>query len=126
MASLLGNTRRPDISFYKNGRIDIASRVVRMLDIQEGDVIDIDQCNGEYLLYVRLKGSKLQGRHQAQCYPTKNNSHNYRTYSKRLSDAMLSICGAEQIARLSIGEALNSDIHGKVIPIITRINLNSL
>ena len=43
MASLLGNTRRPDISFYKNGRIDIASRVVRMLDIQEGDWI-LDLC----------------------------------------------------------------------------------
>ena len=28
MESLLGNTRRPDVSFFKNGRIDITAGVI--------------------------------------------------------------------------------------------------
>ena len=39
--SILGNTRRADISFWTSGKIDIASRVVRALRMEPGDVIDI-------------------------------------------------------------------------------------
>ena len=39
--SILGNTRRSDISFSPNGKIDISSRIVKALGMEKGDVIDM-------------------------------------------------------------------------------------
>ena len=50
MESLLKTTRRPDIAFYRNGRIDISANVVKALDIQRGDSIDVTTDGYEYLL----------------------------------------------------------------------------
>lgn len=49
MIKLLEHTRRPDISFYRNGTIRIAARVSRMLSLSPGDVINIAVTEGEYL-----------------------------------------------------------------------------
>ena len=39
--SILGNTRRADISFYSSGKIDITSRIANALGMVDGDVIDV-------------------------------------------------------------------------------------
>ena len=41
MIKLLQRTRRPDITFCRNGRISITARVVRLLSLQPGDSINI-------------------------------------------------------------------------------------
>ena len=147
MTSILGNTRKPDVSFYSNGRIDIAARVVKVLGIERGDVIDVATDGDEYLLYVAHKGKEVSGAHEAQCYPSNiRKTHNYRCHSKRLCDAMMAAvrtplkCTIEAAAgrpsgkpqgtvakeplRLAAGTAYESKSMGMVvIPLITRLIL---
>lgn len=131
MTSLLGNTRKPDVSFYRNGRIDISARVVKALGIERGDVIDVVTDGDEYLLYVVHKGKDVSGAHEAQCYPSNiRRTHNFRCHSKRLSKAVRAAvrtpleCTEVEVVRLAAGDAYASKWLGKmVIPIITRMTL---
>lgn len=130
MTSLLGNTRKADVSFYRNGRIDITARVVKALGIEKGDVIDVVTDCDEYLLYVVHKGKDVSGAHEAQCYPSNiRRTHNYRCHSKRLCEAIMAavrtpLRRTEETVRLAAGEAYESKWLGKVvIPLITRMTL---
>lgn len=104
MKSLLGHTRKPDISFHANGRIDITAHVAHILGISNGDVIDVAIEGREYYLYVRQRSSECRGRHEAQCWSTKPRSHNFRAHSHRLCHAILQVSGVDIVARLPIGE----------------------
>ena len=55
MQSILGNTRKADITFYASGRIDISARVAKHLQLSRGDVLDIMIDQDEFYLYVRLR-----------------------------------------------------------------------
>lgn len=124
MKSLLGISRRPDISFYRNGRIDITARVARKLNIQSGDVLDIVFDGIEYYLYIRQKGTFVVGRHEAQCFPTKQGSHNFRAHSVRLCQEVMRLSGEYDVARLPIGEyELRDGIPS--VTLIVRNNLNN-
>lgn len=121
--SILGNTRRSDISFSPNGKIDISSRIVKALGMGKGDVIDIMVEGGEYYLYVSIRASAAFGRHEARCYPTQRGSRHFRTYCRRLCTSILSAAGTNGYARFAAGDPLM--VNGrKAIPIITRKNLN--
>lgn len=124
MTSILGNTRRPDIKFFSDGKIEITSTVAKQLSLQKGDVIDVVVHKGEYYLVVRAKGDRLIGRHQAQCFPTNKNKvcRNFRAYSKQLCSAILDLTGTAE-ARLPIGEAITIEPYGNAVPLITRNNL---
>lgn len=126
MAGILGNTRRPDVTFYRNGRIDITSRVAKLLDLRNGDVVDIDRMCGEWRLFIRHRNDNIIGAHEARCYPSKKNSRNYRAYSKRLCDAILTEVGAAKIVRLAAGECVNFSFYSKAIPLITCNPISSL
>lgn len=126
MAGILGNTRRPDITFYQDGRIDITSRIAKLLDLQNGDIIDIDNHGGEWLLFVKIRNREVVGTHEARCYASKKNSRNYRAYSKRLCCAVLAECGVKRKAQLASGNPLGFSPYGVAVPIITRYNLSSL
>ncbi len=120
--SLLGNTRRADISFHSSGKIDITSRIVKALGIESGDVIDIMAGNGEYYLYVASHASEACGRHEARCYPTKSGSRYFRSYCRRLCSAILKEIGVVTQASFPAGDVL--EVNGrKVIPIVTRNNI---
>lgn len=110
MESILGSrSRRPDIRFCSDGRIDISSRIVRALGIQEGDVIDILHDKEEYYLYVRLKASEVVGRHEARCVKTNpaiRRPHYFRAYSRTLCVAMLEAAGAHERASLFAGDTV--------------------
>lgn len=41
MKSFFANTRRHDITFNADGRIEISARATRALDLHPGDVIDV-------------------------------------------------------------------------------------
>lgn len=115
--SILGNTRRPDISFFASGKIDITSRIVKALGMVEGDVIDIMAGDGEYFLYVSSHASSLCGRHEAQCYPSKHGSRHFRANSRRLCAAILKASGSDLHASFAAGDVVQVN-NRKAIPII--------
>lgn len=63
MQSILGNTRKADITFHDNGRINISARVSKLLELSHGDVIDIMDGQGEIYLYVKHR-VPVVGRHE--------------------------------------------------------------
>lgn len=123
MASLLKNTRRPDITFHPRGNIDITARVTKMLALQPGDIVDINQEGGEFYLYVKHRAGSVPGRHEATLYPTSKRvkyCHNMRCHSMRLCRAMLDACSTTGILRLPVGDPV--DLRGTTaLPIITRL-----
>lgn len=117
MLSLIKNTRKPDIKFYRDGRIFITARVSRILGLSPGDAINIALLDGEYLLFAL---SETIGRHHARCHPTKKGSHNFCANSTRLARALLDSCGiADQKASFMIGVPIILD-EKTYCPIITR------
>lgn len=122
MTSILGNTRRTDITFHQKGNIDITARVAKLLGLQIGDVIDIYIEGSEFYLYVKHRAGTVAGRHEATLYPTSRRvkkCHNFRCHSVRLCQAMMSACKTQEILRLPVGEPFN--LRGTTaLPIITR------
>lgn len=122
MIKLLERTRRPDITFSRNGRISITARVVRLLSLQPGDSINVAFHLGEcYLLAVRHQNAI--GRHVAQCHPTKKGSRNYCANSVMLARLMLDNCKiSQQRASFMVGK--EEMRNGKVyLPIIYKMPL---
>ncbi|WP_301345924.1 MULTISPECIES: hypothetical protein [Muribaculaceae] len=119
MKNLLKHTRRPDITFYRNGRIRIAANVVRALSLRSGDSINIACANGEYLLFA-IHHTNAIGRHVARCYPSKNGGKNFCATSVSLCRSMLSAINvsADKVAFM-VGETItiNGSLH---LPIITK------
>ena len=116
MAKLLTHTRRPDITFYRKGRILITSRAARLLSIDQGDVINILVEDGEYLLFSQ---KNVFGRHEARCHPSKKGGRTFVANSARLCRAMLETCNATgDRVSLMIGEPT---VRGGVtyLPVIT-------
>lgn len=126
MHSVLCNTRRPDITFYPNGRIDITSRIAKMLNLCDGDVIDVAVNGPEYMLYIKHRRESIAGSHECTCHASKRNSRNFRTYSRRLCEFMRSVCECIQGTPLYVaaGDAENDELHGAMVPLITKIKIN--
>lgn len=119
------STRRPDITVYRNGRIDITSRISGLLDLQTGDVIDVCSDGSDWYLYIRCKGCDCVGRHEAQVFPTnkgKRRSRNFRVYSRKISGTLLDISGADK-AKIIAGAVREYSNIGKAVIIIPRFNL---
>lgn len=118
--SIIPFTRRPDITFSANGKIDITSRVVRALGIRPGDVIGIMTLPGEYYLHIARRKEDLIGRHEAQCHPTRKNSNFFRAWSRRLTSAILSQYGSgASRAEIMVGQIIEIDGQ-KALTLITR------
>lgn len=122
MESILGNTRKADIAFYSSGRIDITSHIAKQLHLSRGDVLDIMSENGELYLYVRYR-SPTGGRHEACVFPSNRQGKHFRASSKRLCSAILDVSGVTDKARLCVGEPKESQCHGTLLPIITKLLL---
>lgn len=119
MIKLLEHTRRPDISFSRNGIIRITARVARVLALRPGDAVNIAVSNGEYLLHAAHRVNNI-GRHEAQCYPSKKGGGNYCANSVRLCRALLDSTGAKgDTVAYMVGEPFVRD-NTTYVPIITR------
>lgn len=117
MIRLLKHTRRPDISFSRNGKIRISASIVRALSIRPGDILNIAVEKGEYLLFATPAPDF--GRHHAQCYPTKKGSRNFCANSTDLCTALLDNLGiTSPKATFLTGEPLIIE-NTKYLPIIT-------
>lgn len=125
MKSIIGKYRKPDITFYRNGRIDITSRVVKMLDLHEGDSIDVGEEYGDYYLYVRHRYDPRRkfGAFEATAYPSKTGYKNFRAYSKKLCNALFGVASVEGSRKKyspQIGSPLRDNIFGEMVPLILR------
>lgn len=122
MKHLLENTRRHDITFNADGRIEISARATKALGIKPGDVIDIavDELGREVYLYVRHR--QPAGRHKAQCYTTGKGRtcNSLRAHSVEICRKVLDMRGFSATqARLPVGDPV--DIQGvKALPLIVR------
>lgn len=125
MRSILNNTRRPDVTFYPNGRIDITANVARKLNLHQGDVIDIVDNGGlEYLLYIKHRGETLVGNHEAVCRQSKRRSHNFRAYSKRLCSFMFRFTDRkDEPFRVPAGEVMRYKDYGIMVALLTKMNI---
>lgn len=124
MQSILGSTRKTDITFHANGRIDVSSRVSRLLCLNKGDVIDIMDGGMELYLYVKVHAPTI-GRHEAACFPTHDGSRHFRAWSKRLCRAVIRASGASfDKVELSVGEAVRLVNIGTALPVIYKHILN--
>lgn len=123
MQTLLGKRiRKTDLTFYKNGRIDISAHVANILSIHKGDVIDVLIDNPDYgmeiYLYVRMRAPTV-GKYEATCFQTHKRSRNFRTYSKCLSSKLLSLCKTDSDKlKLAVGSPTVLSEYGTVLPII--------
>lgn len=122
MLGIICNTRKPDVSFYHNGKIDICARVVKLLDLHNGDVIDVATDGIEYYLFCRIRSKDAVGKHEATCRPTKNigKCNNLRAYSHKLCKAMLKASNAEYYAKMPAGDVVVIEDGIKAVPLITK------
>lgn len=120
MINLLEHTRRPDITFCRNGRILITARVARILSLRPGDTINIARDNnGEFLLFATHYENAI-GHHVAQCYPTKKGSRNFCANSVSLCRSIFQASNVSgQRAAFMAGEPVVRN-YSTYVPIITR------
>lgn len=125
MQNLLSHNRRPDLTFYSSGRIDISSRVVNVLNIQPGDVVSIAKEQNELFLYVIARDKDVTNHfsYSGRCFLHNKASSSLRAQSSRLCNEILRISKREKVARLPAGEPIETAV-GKAIPIITQNALN--
>lgn len=107
MKALVQTTRRPDITIYRNGRIDISAHVVALLKINQGDVVNVVRDDeGEIYLCVSFR-VPLYGRFSGRCVFTNRKGHHMRTYSKSICNELFQLMHAPEsmrIAHIAIGE----------------------
>ena len=125
MKSLLGKVRRPDVIFRDDGHFDLTARVVRLLGLSPGDVVDVLTDGCEYYFYVRCHAEQASGgRYEARVYPSSSKGgHHYRGYSRRLCEAMLKAAGATKKVCLPCGTSITDSEGRCLLPIIVRLNL---
>lgn len=123
MKSILGNTRKADITFNSNGRINISARVSKSLNLRHGDVIDImeDQC--ETYLYVKYH-APIVGKHEGMVFRSNKGGNHCVASSITLCRYIIQLCVSEQSktnkVRLCCGEPITLQNYGIVIPIIMK------
>lgn len=130
MQSILGHTRKADITFHRNGRIDISAIVTKSLGLNAGDVLDICMSDyGEYYLVIAQKAINTNGNHRAKVFVTKKgrkHNRNMRTYCVKLCKAMLELHQtANEKVSFAVGSPVKDAVYGLVLPIITRLNLSN-
>lgn len=120
MINLLRQSRRPDITFSRDGRIFITAKVAAMLDLRSGDCVNIAGDNGEFLLFATRH---TNGRHRATVHPTKQGSHNFCANSVDLCRALFDAVGVttDRVSYMIGDPIVIAD--QKYLPIITRLPL---
>lgn len=121
---IIGPTRRTDISFYSDGRVELSSYVVKTLGLQHGDVVDVASDGHEYFLFAAVQAP--QGRHRTQCRETNPGGKHFRFNSVRLARTMLEAAGAQgcDVVHLPVGDVATA--YGKkALTIITHLNNTS-
>ena len=118
MQRILTRTRLHDITFKRDGRILIGSRLCRCINLQAGDCLGIAFHEGEYLVYA-IKNA--QGRQVGRCYASKRSGATLCANSVEMARTMLEAAGVRMFkASFAAGEAYE-DSGRKYIPLITKL-----
>lgn len=123
MKYMLENTRRHDITFCADGRIEISARVTRALDLKPGDVIDIAMDDQGREVYLYVKHRQPAGRHKARCYRTGKGHvcNSLRAHSIDICRQVLDMRGFSATqAKLPVGDLVDIPYVGKALPVIIR------
>ena len=122
MDKILQRTRRPDVTFARNGKIFLAANVVHALSLRPGDSINIAFDKGEcYLLAVPHEQNGR--RYIAQCCASKRGTASFRANSTDLCRALLDFCNiTSNVASFYVGEP--ATVEGELcLPIIYKLPL---
>lgn len=119
MKSILGNTRKADITFSRNGRINISSRVSKSLGLINGDIIDIMEDQNETYLYVKHRLPVI-GRHEGKVFCSNKSGHYFVASSITLCRYILTKCKASEKVSLCCGSPITLSSFGIALPIITK------
>ena len=120
MESVLGITRKVDITFHRGGRINISAHASRLLSLTHGDVIDMYVAGGELYLFVKYR-SPVVGRHEGMVFRSNKNGNHCVASSIRLCRFMFSFCEVTDSTdklRLCVGETEQKRLYGTVLPIL--------
>ncbi len=123
MKLLIKQNRRPDISFNWQGSVNITTRVAKMLDLKEGDVINIAEQDNEFYLFVQYR-AQPNGAFKGRVYATNEHNGFLRARNTMLCRKMIAECDAAYCARLYVGDPVEVEGIGRAVPIITRLNLD--
>lgn len=122
MISVVGKSRKCDLSFYKSGRIDISASISKTLGLHGGEVIDI-LCDKEKGLFLYVKVRNPNGKHKACVYRSNRHGCCFRANCRTITDAVLQECVVDDVARLAVGTPIINDQYGTMLPLITRLLL---
>lgn len=122
MQSVLGNTRKSDITFRKSGVIDLSASISKQLSLNKGDVIDILCDKNEFYLYVKYRNPI--GHHKSAVFPSNKKGKHYRVANVLLCDFILKICNVTNKVSLCVGPAIQHYHCGTALPIITKYIIN--
>jgi len=122
MQRVVGNSRRADLTFRRNGQIDISAHVAKLLNLQNGDVVDVIQSYDETFLSVVQRSGDILGRHEGTCCQSNPHGKHFRTYSKKICKYIFDLCGCDDqnLVALPIGEKRDILGVGTVLHIITK------
>ena len=118
---IISTTRRGDVTFHPNGRIDLTAHVAKVLDLHPGDVVNIaedDEHPDEHYLYVSRRSKETTGRHACTCHRVKTGNY-LRLFSKSLSSHILQLCHATSRLSLRVGAPTTILGIGTALPLIT-------
>jgi ABC-type lipoprotein release transport system permease subunit len=111
---------KPDIKFMPNGDIHLTSKVVSLLNIQEGDSIQLATDDEEVYMYIHMRNVKEKNvsgiARKASKFP------NYlRIRWTSLCRKIIEMDGRAEYAAYRVGDPYEKEGH-RVLPIITRKN----
>lgn len=126
MQSVITRFRKPDITFFPCGRIDITAKVAKALDLQDGDSIDVATDNGDFFLYVRRRfDPECDFRFNATVHSTKGRSYNFRAYSVELCQGIMKFAYiAGDKFSPQVGVPFNHPTCGVAVPLIFKKSNN--
>ena len=119
MQSILGNSRKADVTFHASGRICISARVSKLLSLAHGDVVDIMEGTGETYLYVKHR-APVVGKHEGMVFRSNKNGSHCIASSIKLSRYILQRCSVSDKVRLCCGSPVTLAHYGTALPIIVK------
>lgn len=122
MEHLIKNSRRHDITISTSGIMSLSARLVRMLDIQDGDTINVGCDKDNYYIYVAYRRQEAV-RCKAKCYSLNKSGRCMRCCSKELAMGIINkVAKGQRTVKLPIGNAML--LNGRVaVPLITKLLL---
>lgn len=124
MLKVITSPRRPDITVYASGRINLTARVVALLRLHDGDSLNVAYDPPEILIFADQKASP-QARFFAACHPSNPRNASkpayYYTNSRPLATAILQHAALTDTPRAGFFTGYPVELEGTVyLPVITR------